>query len=95
MRVALIEPSESDPSGHERVIGESDLTSINDLDRGRRAAASVCRTRAPAEGANDTAPGFSLRLAAAPAALWQRHRQGVSYDYTASEWRTEANLDPV
>jgi endonuclease G len=58
MRVALIEPPESDPSGHERVIGESDLTSINYLDRGRRAAASVCRIRAPAEGGEWYGTGF-------------------------------------
>src|SRR5262245_28435074 len=47
LRLALVEPPESDPTGHERIIGESDLTSINYLDRGRRTANAVCRIRAP------------------------------------------------
>jgi len=38
MRRDLIEAPASDPTGFERVIGESDLTSINYLDRGRRTA---------------------------------------------------------
>jgi endonuclease G len=58
MRAALIEPPESDPRGFERIIGESDLTSINYLDRGRRAAAAVCRIRIPAEGGEWYGTGF-------------------------------------
>ena len=58
LRVALIEPPESDPKGYERIIGESDLTSINYLDRGRRAANAVCRIRAPSEGGEWYGTGF-------------------------------------
>ena len=47
IRKSLIEGRASDPNGYERVIGESDLTSINFLDRGRRAAAAVCRIKMP------------------------------------------------
>jgi endonuclease G len=47
IRKTLIEGRASDPNGFERVIGESDLTSINFLDRGRRAAAAVCRIKMP------------------------------------------------
>ncbi|HEY5552169.1 MAG TPA: hypothetical protein VIK52_09780, partial [Opitutaceae bacterium] len=36
VRKDLIEGRATDPNGFERVIGESDLTSINFLDRGRR-----------------------------------------------------------
>jgi endonuclease G len=47
IRRDLMEGRASDPTGFERVIGESDLTSINFLDRGRRAAAAVCRIKMP------------------------------------------------
>src|SRR5678816_2300021 len=47
IRRSLIEGRASDPNGYERIIGESDLTSINFLDRGRRAAAAVCRIKLP------------------------------------------------
>jgi len=47
IRKTLIEGRASDPNGFERIIGESDLTSINFLDRGRRAAAAVCRIKMP------------------------------------------------
>lgn len=57
-RDALLEPRSSDPNGYERIIGESDLTSINYLDRGRRAAAAVCRIRVPAEGGEWYGTGF-------------------------------------
>lgn len=50
IRKALIESEESDPMGFERILGESDLLSINFLDRGRRAADSVCRVKLPMEG---------------------------------------------
>jgi len=58
MRKDLLEPPASDPMGFERVIGESDLTSINYLDRGRRAAAAVCRIRIPADGGEWYGTGF-------------------------------------
>lgn len=47
IRRSLVEGRASDPNGFERVIDESDLTSINFLDRGRRAAAAVCRIKMP------------------------------------------------
>ena len=47
VRKDLIEGRATDPNGFERVIGESDLTSINFLDRDRRAAAAVCRIKFP------------------------------------------------
>jgi endonuclease G, mitochondrial len=50
VRKDLVESPDNDPTGFERIIGESDLTSINYLDRGRRAAAAVCRIRAAADG---------------------------------------------
>jgi endonuclease G len=50
MRKGLIESPESDPHGFERILGESDLLSINFLDRGRRAADAVCRIKLPMDG---------------------------------------------
>ena len=50
IRKALLEPRSSDPNGFERIIGESDLTSINFLSRGLRAAAAVCRISLPTDG---------------------------------------------
>ena len=50
MRRGLIESPESDPHGFERILGESDLLSINFLDRGRRAAEAVCRLKLPMDG---------------------------------------------
>ncbi len=53
VRKSFIENDKSDPNGFERIIGESDLTSINFLDRGRRAAAAVCRIRIPQQGGGE------------------------------------------
>ncbi|GJE03747.1 DNA/RNA non-specific endonuclease [Methylobacterium isbiliense] len=58
MRKAFLEPKISDPNGFERVIGTSNLLSINFLDRGRRAAAAVCRIKAPADGGAWYGTGF-------------------------------------
>ena len=52
-RTDFIEPKSCDPFGYERIIGESDLSSINYLDRGRRAAAAVCRIRVPGGGGGE------------------------------------------
>lgn len=57
-RKTLIEPSSADPNGFERIIGASDLLSINFLDRGRRAAAAVCRIKVPADGGAWYGTGF-------------------------------------
>ncbi len=58
MRVGLLESPRSDPNGFERLIGESDLVSINFLDRGRRAADAVCRIKLPMEGGHAYGTGF-------------------------------------
>jgi endonuclease G len=57
-RVGYIESDKSDPNGFERIIGESDLTSINYLQRGLRAAAAVCRIKLPGEGGFSYGTGF-------------------------------------
>ena len=58
IRKTLIESDQSDPNGFERIIGESDLLSINFLHRGQRAAAAVCRIRVPGDGGGWMATGF-------------------------------------
>jgi endonuclease G, mitochondrial len=58
IRKTLLEGRTSDPNGFERIIGESDLTSINFLDRGRRAAAAVCRIKIPLSEGFAYATGF-------------------------------------
>jgi endonuclease G, mitochondrial len=58
IRVGLIESRQSDPNGLERIIGESDLLSINFLDRGRRAADAVCRIKMPMDGGVAYGTGF-------------------------------------
>jgi endonuclease G len=58
MRKALIESPEADPHGFERILGESDLLSINFLDRGRRAADAVCRIKLPMDGGLAFGSGF-------------------------------------
>jgi endonuclease G len=50
IRRSLIESDKSDPNGFERVIGLSDLLSVNFLRRGLLAAAAVCRIRVPTQG---------------------------------------------
>ena len=58
VRKEFLEPSRSDPNGFERIIGASDLMSINFLDRGRRAAAAVCRIKVPSDGGAWYGTGF-------------------------------------
>src|SRR5262245_57763228 len=58
VRVGLIEGRQSDPNGLERIIGRSDLLSINFLDRGRRTADAVCRIKLPMEGGVAYGTGF-------------------------------------
>jgi endonuclease G, mitochondrial len=58
IRQTFIEGRASDPNGFERIMGESDLTSINFLDRGRRAAAAVCRIKLPMSGGFAYGTGF-------------------------------------
>ena len=58
LRRGLIEGRESDPNGFERILGQSDLLSINFLDRGRRSAEAVCRIKLPMEGGAAYGTGF-------------------------------------
>ncbi|MBW8728126.1 MAG: hypothetical protein JF625_23650, partial [Inquilinus limosus] len=58
MRKEFLEPARSDPNGFERLIGDSDLMSINFLDRGRRAAAAVCRIKVPSDSGAWYGTGF-------------------------------------
>ena len=58
IRLGLLESPRSDPNGFERIIGESDLLSINFLDRGRRAADAVCRLKLPMDGGMAYGTGF-------------------------------------
>jgi endonuclease G, mitochondrial len=58
IRAGLIDEPRSDPNGLERLIGRSDLLSINFLDRGKRAAAAVCRIKVPSIGGAWYGTGF-------------------------------------
>jgi endonuclease G, mitochondrial len=60
LRKKFAESRKSDPNGYERIIGESDLLSINFLDRGRRAADAVCRIKLPVEGGEAYGTGFLI-----------------------------------
>jgi endonuclease G, mitochondrial len=58
IRKTMIASDGSDPNGFERIIGESDLVSINFLSRGLKAADAVCRIRIPGDGGGWSATGF-------------------------------------
>lgn len=58
MRTGLLEPNSNDPFAYERILGRSDLLSINFLDRGRRSADAVCRIKLPMEGGHAYGTGF-------------------------------------
>ncbi|WP_222037919.1 hypothetical protein [Rhizobium laguerreae] len=58
VRKDFLESPRSDSNGFERIIGESNLMSINFLDRGRRAAAAVCRIKVPSDGGAWYGTGF-------------------------------------
>jgi endonuclease G, mitochondrial len=60
IRRTLVEPDTSDPNGFERIIGRSDLVSINFLARGLKAARAVCRVRVPAQTNGWYGTGFGL-----------------------------------
>jgi endonuclease G len=57
-RRALVEDPARDPNGYERILGQSDLLSINFLDRGRRSADAVCRIKLPMDGGVAYGTGF-------------------------------------
>lgn len=58
IRKDFLESSYSDPHGYERIIGDSDLMSVNYFDRGKRAAAAVCRIKVPSDGGAWYGTGF-------------------------------------
>jgi endonuclease G len=58
VRKNFLESPQSDPNGFERLIGDSDLMSINFFDRGKRAAAAVCRIKVPSDGGLWYGTGF-------------------------------------
>lgn len=60
LRKKFAENPKSDPNGYERIIGASDLLSINFLDRGRRAADAVCRIKLPVDGGEAYGTGFLI-----------------------------------
>jgi endonuclease G len=59
-RLGMVEAKASDPNGYERVIGKSDLLSINFLARGLRSADAVCRIKLPMEGGHAYGTGFLI-----------------------------------
>lgn len=93
-RKTLIEPSSADPNGFERMIGASDLLSINFLDRGRRAAAAVRRIKVPADGGAWYGTGFLV----GPRLLLTNHHVLASPDEASqaeAEFAYEHDLDGV
>ena len=58
VRKSFMEPQSKDPRGWERILGQSNLVSINFLDRGRRAADAVCMIRVPAPEMSWRGTGF-------------------------------------
>ncbi|MBI5694104.1 MAG: DNA/RNA non-specific endonuclease [Verrucomicrobia bacterium] len=58
IRKNLVENPAADPNGYERILGKSDLNSINFLSRGLKAAAAVCRIKLPMEGGFSYGTGF-------------------------------------
>jgi endonuclease G, mitochondrial len=58
IRKTLVEDPTADPNGYERILGKSDLNSINFLNRGLCAAGAVCRLKLPMEGGASFGTGF-------------------------------------
>lgn len=58
IRKSLLESDASDPNGFERVLGRSDLVSVNFLSRGLQAARAVCQIRVPSPGNGWYGSGF-------------------------------------
>ncbi len=58
VRLSLLDTDGSDPNGFERVIGTSDLVSVNFLSRGLTTSRSICRVRVPAVGGEWYGSGF-------------------------------------
>ncbi|RVK08595.1 peptidase [Sinorhizobium medicae] len=93
-RKNFLESPRSDPNGFERIIGQSDLMSINFLDRGRRAAAAVCRIKVPSDGGAWYGTGFLV----GPRLLLTNHHVLVNADEASqceAEFGYEHDIDGV
>lgn len=94
IRSSLIEDDQSDPFGHERLIGKSDFVSINFLSRGLEAAKAVCRVRVPGPGGGWYGTGFL----AAPGLLVTNNHVLASHEnanQAEAEFSYEHDLDGV
>lgn len=93
-RMGYVESDKSDPNGFERIIGESDLTSINYLQRGLRAAAAVCRIKLPGDGGFSFGTGFLV----GPRLLMTNHHvlgSAAEASQAEAEFSYEHDLDGV
>ena len=88
VRQTLIEPEISDPNGYERIVGASDLLSVNYLTRGIRAAAAVCRIRVPSQGGEWYGSGFLV----GPRLLLTNNHV-LSAEHEASQTEAEFNYE--
>lgn len=89
VRKNFLESPHSDPNDYEGVIGDSNLMSINFLDRGKRAAAAVCRISAPSDGGAWYGTGFLV----GPRLLLTNHHVLANHD-EASQAEAEFGLKP-
>jgi len=94
VRKSLIEGERADPKGFERIIGTSDLLSINFLDRGRRAANAVCRIKLPVDGGLSFGTGM---LVGPRLLLTNNHVLATAAEaaQAEAEFAYEADLDGV
>ncbi len=60
IRKTLLEDDRSDPNAYERIIGENNLTSVNFLSRGIKAANAVCRIKVPSRSGGWHGTGFLI-----------------------------------
>jgi endonuclease G, mitochondrial len=94
VRKDFLESPRSDPHGFERIIGDSDLMSINFLDRGKRAAAAVCRIKVPSGGG----PWYGTGFLVGPRLLLTNHHVLGNPDEASqseAEFGYEHDLDGV
>ncbi len=94
VRKDFLESPRSDPNGFERIIGDSDLMSVNFLARGQRAAAAVCRIKVPSDGGAWYGTGFLV----GPRLLLTNHHVIGNADEASqseSEFGYEHDIDGV
>jgi len=94
IRKAIIPDDSLDPTGLERIIGKSDLVSINFLSKGLRAASSVCKIHVPMEGGSWAGTGFLI----APNLLMTNHhvlRTREEASQAEAEFQFENDVDNV